>query len=100
MTHVAPQPSGWRAFARSLGGVLVSDARLVRPARVTRAGPAATQLDRGVALRGTVWPGAAAEPYDGVVVVDRDGRIAALGPARAVRLPYGLRTLGDPGCWI
>jgi len=100
VTHVAPQPSGWRAFARSLGGVLVSGSRLVRPARVTRAGPAATQLDRGVALRGTVWPGAAAEPYDGVVVVDRDGRIAALGPTRAVRLPYGLRTLGGPGCWI
>jgi imidazolonepropionase-like amidohydrolase len=47
-----------------------------------------------------VWPGGAAEPYDGVVLVDAAGRIAALGPVDAVPLPAGLRTLGGPGCWV
>ena len=99
MVRVPPQP-GWRATARGLGALLVTGSRLVRPTRATRSGGAATELGRGVALRGTVWPGGAAEAYDGVVVVAPDGRIAAIGPAGAIRLPSGLRVLGGAGSWI
>jgi imidazolonepropionase-like amidohydrolase len=94
------QLPGWRVFARACGATLVSGVRLVRPATITRPRSAGAELGRGLALRGTVWPGAEAEPYDGVVVVGADGAVAALGPAQAVRLPSGLRVLGGPGCWI
>ena len=58
-------------------------------------------LGTGVGLRGTVWPGGDADVLpDAVVVVDGDGRIAALGPADAVPLPEGLRHLGGDGTWI
>lgn len=45
-----------------------------------------------------VWEGGTATPYDGAVVVDGTGRIAALGPSVAV--PQGCRVLGGPGCWV
>ena len=58
-------------------------------------------LGTGVALRGTVWPGGDAECIpDGVVIVDGDGLVAALGPADSVPLPAGLRVVGDDGAWI
>lgn len=57
-------------------------------------------LGRGVALRGTVWPGGPAEPFDGVVVVAGDGTVAALGPAGEVPLPEDLPMLGKSGCWV
>ena len=50
-----------------------------RPAGGTRARPAGG-LGRGVALRGTVWPGGGADPYDGVVLVAADGPIDRIGP--------------------
>ncbi len=53
-----------------------------------------------MALCGTVWPGGAEQPYDGVVLVDADGRVAALGPTPAVPVPDGVRRLGGPGCWV
>jgi imidazolonepropionase-like amidohydrolase len=90
---------GW-AVARAVGGVLVSGVRLGRPVRVVRPPAPSTELGRGVALRGAVWTGGAADAFDGVVVVDPGGRIAALGPAGAVRLPAGLRVLGGADCWI
>jgi predicted amidohydrolase YtcJ len=74
--------------------------RQARSTRVTRAGSAGEELGRGVALHGTVWPGGDAEPYDGVVLVDADGRVAALGPASAVPVPAGVRSIGGPGCWV
>ncbi len=66
------------------------------------AGPAPVDqgLGRGVALRGTVWPGGDAEPFDGVVVVAPDGTIAELAPAGALRLPADLPVLGGARCWI
>ncbi|HEY3633052.1 MAG TPA: amidohydrolase family protein [Jatrophihabitantaceae bacterium] len=44
----------------------------------------ATGLGRGVVLRGQVWPGGAAEPFDGVVVVDGSGVVDYAGPDRDV----------------
>jgi predicted amidohydrolase YtcJ len=47
-----------------------------------------------------VWAGGDADVLpDAVIVVDRDGRIAALGPAGQVPLPDGLRQLGGQGAW-
>ncbi|HEV7826791.1 MAG TPA: amidohydrolase family protein [Mycobacteriales bacterium] len=55
---------------------------------------------RGVALRGTVWPGGDTVPYDGWVVVAGDGAVAELAPAGALDPPPDLRVLGGPGHWI
>ena len=55
---------------------------------------------RGVALRGTVWPGGAATMYDGWVIVAADGTVAAMGPAGHVAVPADLRVVGGPGQWI
>lgn len=57
-------------------------------------------LGRGLALRGTVWPGGAADPFDGVVLVAPDGTVCALGPAAALQVPDTVPALGGPGCWI
>ena len=96
--------SWWRSAAGRAAGMVVSGIRRAGPTRATRAsrpGPAGEELGRGVALRGTVWPGGDAAPYDdGVVLVDADGRVAALGPASTVRVPAGMRSLGGPGCWV
>jgi len=92
-----------RAMARSMGmavgGLLVSGVRLARPSRSVRP-PESAELGRGVALRGLVWVGGAAAAYDGVVLVDPDGRIAALGPVGAIGVPAGVRVLGGPDCWV
>jgi imidazolonepropionase-like amidohydrolase len=53
-------------------------------------------VGRGVLLRGTVWSGGHAAPFDGVVVVDSAGDVAYLGPDRPADLPV----VGGPGCWI
>jgi imidazolonepropionase-like amidohydrolase len=55
---------------------------------------------RGLALRGTVWPGGAATTYDGWVIVAADGTVAAMGPAGCVTVPADLRIVGGPGRWI
>jgi imidazolonepropionase-like amidohydrolase len=48
-----------------------------------------------------VWAGAEAEPEpDAVVVVDRDGRIVALGAADRVEVPPGTPVLGSPQAWV
>jgi imidazolonepropionase-like amidohydrolase len=70
----------------------------VRTARRPAALPAG--LGRGVALRGTIWPGGTADPFDGVAVVAADGTIARLAPAGALDLPADLPVLGGPGHWI
>jgi imidazolonepropionase-like amidohydrolase len=60
----------------------------------------AVAVGRGLALRGTVWPGGDAAPYDGCVVIAPDGTVAAMGPRDAIVLPQDLRVLGGPGYWI
>lgn len=62
-----------------------------------------TGLDRGIALRGSVWTGG--DPVrvdfrDGVVVVGPDGRVVAVGPFAEVAIPMGLPTIGGPGHWV
>jgi imidazolonepropionase-like amidohydrolase len=57
-------------------------------------------LDRGLVLRGTVWTGGAAEPFDGTVLVAPDGTVDAVGPAAAVPVPDGAPVMGGPGCWV
>lgn len=60
-----------------------------------------TAAPRGTALHGTVWTGGDAAPVpDGVVVVDADGRVAALGPAAQLDLPDDLRHLGGGQAWV
>jgi imidazolonepropionase-like amidohydrolase len=61
---------------------------------------AGTGLGRGIALRGTVWPGGEVEPYEGVVVVGGDGRVAELAPAGALAVGTDLLMLGGARCWI
>ncbi len=51
-----------------------------------------------MAFNGAVWEGGAAEPYAGTVVVDGQGKVAAMGPD--VELPEGLRVLGGDDCWV
>jgi imidazolonepropionase-like amidohydrolase len=52
-------------------------------------------------LRGEVWPGGDEPGWsDGVVVLDSQGVVAAMGPATEVALPDDLPTRGGPGCWI
>ena len=58
------------------------------------------ELGRGVALRGTVWPGGDEEPYDGLVVVAADGTVAAAAPAGQLAVPEDLPVLGGDGCWV
>ncbi|MDQ1651117.1 MAG: hypothetical protein QOI35_317 [Cryptosporangiaceae bacterium] len=54
---------------------------------------------RGLALRGTIWPGGSADPFDGLLVVASDGTVARLGPPD-LALPVDLPVLGGPGYWI
>jgi imidazolonepropionase-like amidohydrolase len=61
---------------------------------------ACQEVGRGLALRGTVWPGGDAAPFDGVVVVAADGTVARLGPADRLDLPADLPVLGAPGWWV
>jgi imidazolonepropionase-like amidohydrolase len=57
-------------------------------------------LGRGVALRGMVWPGGAARPYDGVVLIAPDGRIDRIGPPGQVSIPVGVRVIGAAHNWV
>jgi imidazolonepropionase-like amidohydrolase len=93
---MSAHPARWRALARA-AGALVKAVRQPGPART---GSTADGLGRGVALFGTVWPGGATEPFRGVILVDADGRIAALGRADLVPVPDGVRVLGGPDAWI
>ena len=60
----------------------------------------ATANPRGVALRGIVWTGDTAQPFDGVVVLDTSGRVVRCAPAGSVTLPDRLPVLGGDGAWI
>ncbi|HEX6756390.1 MAG TPA: amidohydrolase family protein [Mycobacteriales bacterium] len=87
-----------RALVRGTG-IAVAAVRTPRARRITR--PAGdTGLGRGVALRGIVWPGAGAEPYDGVVLVGPDGRVDRIGPTAAVPIPVGVRVVGAAHTWV
>jgi imidazolonepropionase-like amidohydrolase len=74
-------------------------ASAVRPPRRAPVVPAGG-LGRGVALRGTVWPGGDATPYDGVVLVGPEGRIDQIGPTWAVPIPVGVRVIGAAHTWV
>src|SRR5206468_2891960 len=63
--------------------------------------PVRQELGRGLALRGTVWPGGDAVPAaDWLVVVAADGTVAMMGPAGRLDLPGDLPVLGGSGCWV
>ena len=81
-----------------VAGAAMAALRFAR--RASGPAPVGQGLGRGVALRGTVWPGGDATPFDGVVVIAPDGTIAELAPAGALRLPADLPVLGGPRCWI
>lgn len=85
------------------------EARAPRPA--SRAAPPASRsarpslraAARGRVLRGTVWPGGAAEPAPGVVVIDGEGKVARIAfgaDAAAEPGPPDLPVLGDPTSWV
>jgi imidazolonepropionase-like amidohydrolase len=81
------RPGRLRALARTTGGL--------RPRGLRGGG-----LGRGVALRGTVWPGGDAVPYDGVVLVGPDGTVERIGPPATVPIPVGVRVLGAAHTWV
>ena len=85
----------WRSVARAL---LAGAARRAGQRGLT--GAAEGSLGRGVALRGIVWPGGDATPYDGVVLVGPDGRIARIGPTASVPIPVGVRVIGAAHTWV
>ncbi|HEX2902836.1 MAG TPA: amidohydrolase family protein [Jatrophihabitans sp.] len=62
-------------------------------------GQPGTAPSRGVAFAGTVWPGGAAEPRPGVLVVDGAGRVAELRVDRD-GLPADLLVLGGANHWV
>ena len=62
--------------------------------------PVDGSLGRGVALRGTVWPGGAVEPYDGVVLIAPDGTIDRIGPPGWIPIPVGVRVIGAGHTWV
>ena len=62
--------------------------------------PVEGSLGRGVALRGTVWPGGAVEPYDGVVLIAPDGIIDRIGPPGWIPIPVGVRVIGAGHNWV
>ena len=84
-----------RGMARAAG----TAASAVRPPRRAR-GLGAGGLGRGVALRGTVWPGGDVTEYDGVVLVGPEGRIDQIGPTWAVPIPVGVRVIGAAHTWV
>lgn len=87
--------SGWEG----LGAAVLRVCGLRRAAPVAAAG--GLGLGTGVALRGRVWPGGEHDVLpDGVVVVDGQGVVRAIGPAAQVELPSGLRLLGGRGSWV
>ncbi len=88
----------WRALGRTTG-IAIAAMRASRPRGVTRPAPGG-ELGRGVALRGTVWAGGDSRPYDGVVLVGADGRIARIGPTWAVPIPVGVRVIGAFHTWV
>lgn len=57
-------------------------------------------LGRGVALRGTVWPGGDEAEYRGTVLIGPDGTVAAIGPVDQIRVPDGVRLIGGAGFWV
>jgi imidazolonepropionase-like amidohydrolase len=62
--------------------------------------PVEGSLGRGVALRGTVWPGGDTEPYDGVVLIAPDGTIDRIGPPGWIPIPVGVRVIGAGHNWV
>ncbi|WP_322747493.1 MULTISPECIES: amidohydrolase family protein [unclassified Frankia] len=81
-----------RAPSGCLPSVVVLPLRVARRVAMGRA-RVREEIGRGVALRGRVWNGIADLPFEGVVVVGMDGRVAAVGPQDSVVLPDGLRMI-------
>lgn len=54
---------------------------------------------RGLALRGTIWTGGEAEPFDGHLLIDASGKIDKILPSPAI-LPDGVPVLGQAGSWV
>jgi imidazolonepropionase-like amidohydrolase len=61
---------------------------------------ASSDLGRGVAFAGTIWPGGDAMPFTGVVLVSGRGIIGYLGPLTSSVVPGDLPLLGGPGYWV
>lgn len=55
---------------------------------------------RGLVLRGRVWTGGDATPYDGVVVIDSAGRVDRVGPIGELTIPDRLPIIGSRAHWI
>lgn len=54
---------------------------------------------RGLVLRGTVWTGGDAAPFDGFVLIDCTGRVEKIAPATEA-LPRAVPVMGQAGSWI
>ncbi len=94
-------PSPARVAALRLREVVRSVGVTIAAVRAPRREPRTHgSLGRGVALRGTVWPGGDAEPYDGVVLVGPDGDVDRIGPPAQVPIPVGVRVIGAAHTWV
>lgn len=80
---------GWRGAARRLlqTGVLMGT-------------PISVGGARGLVLRGKIWTGAEASPFDGVVLIDSAGRIDRIAPTDALTIPDRLPVIGSAAHWI
>ena len=81
---------------------ILADAARAEMAAAARSGAAiAPQAERDFALVGArIIDGTARPPIDGGTVLVRRGRIAAVGPALAVAVPTGVRTIDARGTTI
>ncbi|MEP6853717.1 MAG: amidohydrolase family protein [bacterium] len=70
------------------------------PETVRRRRNGATTAPRGWVLRGRVWTGDVAEPFDGAVVVDDSGRVVRCAPNGQIDWPPDLPTIGGTGWWV
>ena len=55
---------------------------------------------RGLVLRGRVWPGGPATPYDGAVLIDSAGRVDDIGPIGELTIPDRWPVIGSASHWI
>ena len=80
-------------------GVLVRAGSVLDALR-KRHEPAANDLGHGLVLLGTIWPGGAAHPFPGVVILDGRGVIDYIGAGGPTFAAEGLPVLGGPGSWV
>ena len=99
-TVIRPAAAAGAARAVLTGAARVATTAVGRAGGSVRNRGGARSSPRGIVFLGTVWTGGTAEPFDGIVIVDGHGLIAACGPRRAIDLPLDLPTQGTAESWV